>query len=137
MNTELVSSTKIAQKSYSRCLVGGKLIDRFYEIFLATSSKIKERFTNTDFDKQKHLLRHGINLMIMYAEGNVVGKSGIDRIRKTHNRHQMNISPEYYSLWKLSLIKAISEIDYEFNAEVEQAWNKTLDVGIEYIKSGY
>ena len=134
MGTELANTV---QKSYSRCIASGKLFDRFYDIFLATDPDIKERFANTDFDKQKKLLRHGINLMIMFSEDNLIGKSGIERIRFTHSKHKLNIPSPYYALWKSSLIKAISEVDNQFNAEIEHAWSKTLDVGIEHIKLGY
>jgi len=45
------------QNSYGRCLSNGDLIETFYDIFLSSDPKIKERFANTDFANQKKLLR--------------------------------------------------------------------------------
>lgn len=136
---ELMEQEKITvvQNSYGRSLANGDMLDTFYKKFLSSHSDIEERFKNTDFEQQKKLLRHGINLMIMHAAGNVAGKSGLNRIRESHSRGKMNIQPKYYSHWKKALIDAISQHDRKFDDTVRKAWEKVLDNGIAFISAGY
>lgn len=125
------------QDSYGRCLVKGDLFQHFYDLFLASSPLIKARFAHTDFDGQKKLIRHGINLMIMYAANNPAGKSGLARIRDSHNQHKLNIPPMYYAYWKRCLLQAVKDYDPKATADLMEFWNQLLDVGIDFISSGY
>ncbi len=56
-------------QSYGRCLHNGRLIGRFYEIFLESHLEIPAAFTKTDFDRQRRLLRRILTNSIMYAAG--------------------------------------------------------------------
>ena len=123
--------------SFGRASMKGDLIDRFYQIFLASHPTIRPRFQNTDFEKQKALLKQGVNLIIMYAKGNIVGKTGLERIRDTHQKSKMNIPPQLYSYWTQSLLKAISEMDPKFNSELEKFWKEIVARGVEFIIDGY
>jgi len=125
------------QNSYGRCLGNGDLISTFYDIFLASDPEIKKKFTKTDFDKQKKLLRHGLNLMIMYAAESYAGKAGLKRIQESHNKHNLNIDPKYYMIWRQSLLKAIEKHDRLYNKQVKNEWLTVLDKGIDFIRSGY
>ncbi|UII23986.1 globin domain-containing protein [Fulvivirga ligni] len=128
---------KQVHDSYGRCLRNGNLVETFYNLFISSSNEVAKKFANTDFEKQQKLLRHGLNLMIMYADGNIVGKSGLSRIQQTHNRHQLDINPKFYPIWKRNLIKAVKQHDPDFNAEIQTSWEQVLDRGIEYISKGY
>ncbi len=64
--------------------------------FLESHPDIKPRFAHTDFDAQKHLLRQSINLAMLFANENPVGKKGINRIRQSHSQSGLNIPPELY-----------------------------------------
>ena len=48
---------QIFEQSPRRCDSNPAFLDIFYEHFLDSSPKIKERFANTDFHRQKRLLR--------------------------------------------------------------------------------
>ena len=125
------------KQSFARCMIKGDVIGRFYDIFLDSYPAIKPRFANTDFDSQKHLLRQGVNLAIMFASDNPVGKKGIERIRKSHSKLSLNIPPDFYPYWKKSFIQAASEFDPEFSNELEQQWDSVLQTTISYIIEGY
>lgn len=138
MEKNVASNTiEVVQNSYGRCLSNGNVIETFYSHFLASSPEVKEKFKNTDFEEQHKLLRHGINLMIMFADGNIAGKAGIKRIMESHARARLNIEPRFYTLWKDALLKALNEHDKKFDRDIREAWNKTLDEGINFITSGY
>lgn len=127
------------QKSYGRCLLANKdvsLFDRFYDVFLESQPSFKQMFANTDFERQKRLLKAGVNMMLMYAKDNGA-VMGLNDIQKTHSHAYLNIKPELYGYWKNSLIKVIEEYDNQFNPVLKAHWNQALDQGIDYIKSGY
>ena len=132
MNNELA----LVKASHTRCS-GSDLTGHFYEIFLKSNPRIAPMFANTDFSKQKHLLKHGVLLSIMFAEGNMLGKNGIKRIRDSHCKNKMNVRPELYKYWKASFIQAVSEIDRDFNEQTKNAWDAVLQYTIDYITEGY
>ena len=123
--------------SYARCMIKGDVVGRFYEIFLGSHPGIKPRFAHTDFDSQKHLLRQSVNLAIMFASDNQVGKKGIKRIRQSHIKSGLNIPANLYPYWKKSFIQAASELDLEFSDELNRQWDSVLQKTIDYIIEGY
>lgn len=128
---------KLAKESIGHCINIGDLFGRFYEIFLASHPAIEEKFENTDMQKQKNLLKNGVNLAIMFAEGNPIGENAMARLRVSHNKHNLNIHPRFYSYWLDSFIKAMSELDDQFNEETERQVRKLLLISIDYIIAGY
>ena len=125
------------KQSYARCMIKGDIVGRFYEIFLASHQDIKPRFANTDFDSQKQLLRQSVNLAMMFANDNEVGKKGINRIRQSHSKSGLNVPPDLYPYWKQSFIQAASEFDQEFSDELKRKWDAVLQKTIDFIIEGY
>jgi len=125
------------QESFGRALFQGDVIGRFYEILLASHPDIPPMFHKTNFSKQRELLTQGINLMVLYAKGKAIGKSGLNRIRYTHNKSHYNIHPNLYKYWKESLIKTLLEFDEKINPEILISWNKVIDHSLKYIMEGY
>ena len=136
-NTERVNMVEVVQKSYGRCLSTGDMLQTFYDYFLSSSPVVAEKFRNTDFDNQKKLLKHGINLMIMFAAETFAGNSGLKRLQQSHSRGNLNIRPELYDLWKKCLMRAVEKHDYKANTEVMNAWDYVLGKGIKFITAGY
>ena len=125
------------KESFVRCMIHGDIVGRFYDIFLESHPDIKSRFANTDFNSQKQLLRQGINLAVMFADDNDIGKKGINRIRNSHSKSGLNIPPDLYPYWKKSFIQAASEYDQEFSVELESQWNSILQKTIDHVIAGY
>lgn len=136
-NTETINKVEVVQKSYGRCLSTGDVLQTFYDYFLNSNPAVKDKFKNTDFENQKKLLKHGINLMIMFAAGTFAGNSGLKRLQQSHSRHNLNIDPRYYELWKNCLLRAVEKHDYKANTEVITAWDFVLNKGIKLITAGY
>ena len=133
----ITDSAKIVQLSFGRCLSNGDLIQAFYDNFLKSNLAIKPMFIKTDFDKQKALLKHGLNLMIMYAKGDLAGELGLERIKQSHSKINLNIKPELYIFWKNSLISTVEVFDRKFDNKVKESWSQVIDHGVKYIASGY
>ena len=49
--------------SFQRCDESGAFSDTFYEIFMSKSEDVKHFFTDTDFTKQKKLLRATVKVL--------------------------------------------------------------------------
>ena len=125
----------LVMQSYGRCCASEGFFDSFYRYFLASSPQIRDRFTNTDMAAQKHLLRHGILNLVMYARG--MPDTKLRALGVTHARDGFNIRPELYDLWLVSLQQAIGDHDKACNADILQAWREVLSKGINVIKSEY
>ncbi len=124
-------------ESYGRCCLSGNFFDRFYEIFLASNTAFPKMFANTEFVKQKALLKTGIAMLLSHLDGKPVGTAGVNRIAETHNKKNMNINPNLYQYWIDSLIAAVKECDSKFDADLERLWQKTLRAGVDCIASKY
>lgn len=125
------------KRSFDRCAAHGDIIDDFYKIFLDSHHDIKPRFDHTNFDSQKKLLLQGLDLTIMFASDQPVGRIGINRIKKSHCRAVLDIPPDLYPYWKKSFLTAISVLDPEFSDELKEQWDWVLQKSIDYIISGY
>lgn len=128
---------RLLYDSLGRCIEGGKFLDRFYELFVAASPEVREKFKNTDLEKQKHALKASFYLLFMASEGKEDGMANLDRIALRHSKSQLDIAPHLYWMWRDCLIQAVRECDPEFNMHVEKAWIKIANVGIDYLTDRY
>jgi len=128
----------IARDSLSRSLQAEGFLDRFYELFMASSPDIRDKFKNTDFAKQKKVLSDSLFLMLS-AAGTTEGfaHDQLASLTRKHSRSQLDIRPEFYETWLDCLIATLSEKDDQFSEEVEQAWRESLRGGIDLLSSGY
>ena len=80
MDEQLIA---IFDQSLRRCDNDPKFLDTFYERFLASSPKVQEKFANTDFAKQKRLLRASFYLILLASEDPEKVRSGTSAILPT------------------------------------------------------
>ncbi len=123
--------------SLERCKSTSGFLGRFYELFLASSEEVSEKFKHTDFRKQKRALMTSLYMMMLVTEGRAEGDAYLERIAKVHSKSQMDIKPKLYELWLDCLIQAVREFDPLFNEETERAWRNIMRPGIEFMKSRY
>ena len=124
--------------SLERCTAKPDFEERFYEIFLASSPKVTEKFATTDFRKQKLALRASFHTMLLAVRD---GESGLEKhlgeLAERHSRRQLNIGSELYDYWLDSLLATVRQFDSEYSPDVEKAWERMMGVGIEYLLSRY
>jgi hemoglobin-like flavoprotein len=129
---------QVVDDSLHRCAVNPAFLDLFYERFLASSPRVKEKFAKTDFARQKRALMASFHLMLLAAEDEEHGPEKYLRdIAAHHGKAQLDIGAQDYDLWLDSLLETIRECDPECDTEVEQAWEKVLSVGIGYLLDHY
>ncbi len=133
MNETILNTFDLSLK---RCNAIPDFLDRFYDTFLASSPKVKEKFANTNFVRQKRALRASLHLLLIAAEDE---RRGPDRylrdLAASHGKAHMNITAELYDFWLDSLLATVRECDPEFDSEVENAWERVMMVGIHYMIS--
>lgn len=135
MDAEVIQK---ARTSFSRCNKNPAFLDRFYELFMASSAEIREKFSQTDFEKQKKVLSDSMFLMLT-AAGTTEGYAHVqlEKLAKRHSRGQLDIKPEWYALWLDTLMRTVSELDPEYSDDVDAAWRECFQDGIAVLVAGY
>lgn len=129
---------QVARDSLSRCTKDEKFLDRFYELFMASSEEIRTKFEQTDFERQKKVLSDSL-FLILSAAGTTQGfaRAQLEKLAKRHSRQQLDIKPEWYIPWLDSLLQTVSEFDAEYSKEVDTAWRESVKDSIEVLVAGY
>jgi hemoglobin-like flavoprotein len=126
------------EASLERCDTIPGFLDRFYEIFLGSSPKVKEKFAKTDFVHQKIALRASLYAMLLAAKDTNGGPGKyLDAYAERHSSRDLNIGAELYDLWLDSLLQAVKEHDPDCSPEVLDAWEQVMMIGISYLLSRY
>lgn len=125
------------KESFDRCDEAGEFADTFYDIFMSKSGEVKLAFKNTDFSKQKKLLRATVEVLVSNEFNNPRTKKILENIAKTHNRTGYNIEARFYKLWLDSLCETIARHDPAFSDDLEMIWRNTMQESINFIFSKY
>ncbi len=129
---------KTFDDSLARCNANPAFLDRFYETFLASSPKVREKFAHTDFTRQKRALRASLYAMLLAASDEDKGPERYLRdLAELHSSRRLSIGAEFYDLWLDSLLATVKEFDPEYSPEVEKTWERVMMVGIDYLLSHY
>lgn len=123
--------------SLARCNGSPAFVERFYQIFLASSPKVKEKFAQTDFVRQKAALRASLDAMLLAAKDPAGPQQYLRELAERHSSRQLNVGAELYDLWLDSLLAAVKEFDPVNGPEVQQAWEKVMMLGVSYLLSRY
>ena len=124
--------------SLARCLRGDHFFQRFYELFLASSPEVREKFQATDFRKQRRMLQSSFYMLVEYiALGWPECQAYLERIASAHGKHGRDIPPHLYDLWLDCLLRAVRECDELYAPEVESAWRFMMGAGINFLKLRY
>jgi hemoglobin-like flavoprotein len=125
--------------SLKRCLVTPDFLHDFYEMFMAASGEVREKFRNTDFPRQTRVLADSLFIMAVASESQdeAIAWKELDRLAERHSRAGLDIRPALYDVWLDCLVDAARRHDPEFSADVENAWRQALRPGIEHLRSAY
>jgi truncated hemoglobin YjbI len=123
------------RESLGRCVACETFLQRFYELFMASSQEVAELFRTTDFERQKRVLRDSLYVMLV-AAGTTRGPAH-DELERLARRHRdMAVTDDMFTLWLDALIVAAREHDTHFTDELENDWRLSLSGPIELMKSG-
>jgi hemoglobin-like flavoprotein len=132
------ATLQVFAASLGRCTSEPLFLDRFYESFLASSPRVREKFAHTDFEKQKATLKASLSLMLLAARQEGQGPPEfLDGLAQRHGASQLAVGAELYDLWLDSLLETVRVSDPHWNPGVAEAWEQVLAVGIAYLCHRY
>jgi hemoglobin-like flavoprotein len=125
--------------SLARCLKEPHFLQEFYAVFMASSDEVREKFRDTDPVRQAKVLAESLYALAVVAQGQEGSPAWGDfpRLAVHHDRHHLAIRPELYDLWLQCLVDTARRCDPSFTPAIEEAWARTLSIGIEYLRSRY
>lgn len=130
------ATLQIFGASLERCTGNPDFLNLFYELFLASSQKVRDKFADTDFAKQKAMVQ--ASLALMYRAAREEGEPAyLEPMALRHSASQLGIGSELYDLWLDKLLIAVKVCDFEWTPGVGVAWEKVMEVGIRYVSSRY
>lgn len=114
--------------SLERCRQDPGFMDRFHEVFLASSEDVRRHFEGVDLKKTRGMIQSSLPFLL-------VANTAPSALAKTaHSHRQMDIEPELYEVWLDAMLQAVEQTDPEFDARIAQAWRVVVSRGIDFMK---
>ena len=128
----------VFEASLKRCEARPDFFDVFYGNFLASSPEVAEKFTGTNFARQKELLRTSLHHLLLVARDPKQGPDPyLEDVAVRHGAGHLAIGAHLYDLWLDSLLETVRACDPESVPEVEAAWEEVMMIGIHYLCTNY
>ena len=127
----------LASASYQRCSDRPEFFESFYRNFLAVCPEAAPRFAHTDFARQNQLLRHAVGVLLLFPKQPDTEPTLLTRIAERHSRRDLAVPAALYPPFVDSLIKTVKQYDPDCTPEVEAAWRRTVEKGVQYMVSRY
>lgn len=131
---ELVESFRASLK---RCLGTTGFMESFYRTFVSSSDEVREKFRNTDLQRQARMLSDSLYVLAVAVQGQAgsPARGDLPRLAERHSRRDLDIRAPLYDHWLACLIDTARGHDPQFTPEIEAAWRATLGAGIAYMKA--
>ena len=123
--------------SLTRCTSDPQFLERFYDLFLASSDEVRHKFSQTDMPKQRRLLQASFHMMMLAAISDPVGTAHFERLAVLHSQQHLDIPPHLYDLWLDCLMQAVRESDPQCTPETESVWRRMMANGLAFMKVRY
>jgi hemoglobin-like flavoprotein len=125
---------RLFNDSFDRCRRAG-FLTRFYDLFIASSAEVAQKFAKTDFRRQRGVL--ALSLYEMLSFSRLGRRRALEDLGRLHSHTGRDIPPAMYDLWLSSLLVAVRECDPLYTSDTERAWRAAMEPGIEFLKSMY
>jgi len=131
----------VFRASLKRCLANEDFLRQFYHRLLSSSEEVRQKFEHTDLDRQARILEDSLYIIAIAAQSARGGEEfspawvEMSRLATLHDRDHLDIRAGLYDLWLHCLLEAARSHDPEFTPEIAEDWRKTLEIGIEYLRS--
>lgn len=130
---------EIFNDSFERCKSNVEFLDYFYAKFMGSNDEVKQKFAHTDFKKQKANVVHSIYVLMSLVANNASSSDleDMSRVAKLHNREHLDIGPHLYDCFMDSILAAVKKYDSRYDEKIDDAWQKMMLHGIEFMKAHY
>jgi len=128
---------KRVHESYLRA--GGRdFVSSFYDKLMETSEEIREKFEHINMEEQTDILAHSIVMSFLFVDKNhQTAANTLNKVRESHNRDHLNITPELYDLWLDCMVETVSTCDPHANKQLLSDWHEVMSVAVNHIREGY
>ncbi|WP_047045715.1 globin [Vibrio mexicanus] len=116
-------------ESYRRIDIDQEFLGFFLEDFCASNPRFAERFSEVDKAKQSKMLKASIILIFNSADNPFI-RNNVAMLGQNHKKLGLNIEQHELDEWTESLLRTVGKFDPYFDENVEQAWRKTLERGL-------
>lgn len=123
--------------SLARCLAEEAFLNRFYELFVASSPAIAEKFRDTDFERQRRAMGASLYVIVLALEQGEAAMIYLDQIAKQHGHEDLDVPPEMYDAWRDCLLESVKEFDPMYSDRIEEAWRMAADFAIDIMRNRY
>ena len=123
--------------SFARCEAAGDFAETFYTTFMNASPAIAPFFAQTEFGRQRQLLRDSVYLMVTQDVSDPEMRGLLDKLGQMHSRAGRNIAPKLYELWLDSICATVKQLDPEWSQSLEDHWRVRLRAGMQIIMAAY
>lgn len=120
-------------ESFERCRIDQEFLESFLADFCEHNPRFSERFASVGLEQQTKMLKASI-ILIYNSSGLPSVRNSVKRLGKQHKDLGMHISEQELNEWFQSLLNTVKKFDPHYDAQVEQAWTETLDVGLKIMK---
>jgi len=131
MGTEEPTPKMLFLASLNRCRRSSNFLPMFYKRFIESSDIIRQKFLNTDFERQNKMLLESLRLIAAATSGDPEGLRELTERAETHDRNHHDIKEEHYEHWRHALIDSARTCDDQWNTPIEEAWNRILGFAIQ------
>ena len=125
------------RQSFARCEAAGDFAETFYNTFINASPAIAPFFAQTEFGRQRKLLRDSVYLMVTQDVSDPEMRALLDKLGNLHSRAGRNIAPKLYELWLDCICATVKELDPEWSQSLEDHWRVRLRAGMQIIMAAY
>ena len=132
MTSEQVEAFRASLK---RCLADPSFMKGFYDLFTSASDEVREKFQNTDFERQNRVLADSLYVMAAAAQGGEESLAWREMKHIALRHRELKIGPGLYDIWLASLLQAARGHDPQFSPDHEAAWRSTLAPGIAFFRA--
>lgn len=126
---------EIYNDSFENCLAKERFLPRFYELLMASSQELRERFSDTDFERQTRILKRSLYILTMASVGTDEAREELIRLGKSHGQQGMGVPAYMYDLWLDCLIQTVKEFHTDWRPDIERSWREMIGPHIETLKS--
>ena len=133
----LEDKAKRVHQSYNRA--GGRaLVATFYDHLMKSDEEIRKKFEQVNMEVQTDNMARAVVMSFLFASNNhhTAGKV-IDKVRESHSKNNLNISPQLYDKWLDCLLQTVAVCDPEANEELLSDWHAVMSVAVNHIREGY
>jgi len=125
--------------SFQRCGAKDSFLERFYEMFVASSNVVAEKFRHTDLVHQRLVLKQSLQTLLACGDVPASGviRAHLEHVARRHSRAELGIQPELYDLWLDCLVAAVREHDAQYTEDLGQAWRDAMQAGISFMRQRY